>query len=237
MTSKRLSGKCMKELAGKPLIDHVIERAKAIKGVSSVILAVPDSPESKPLIERSEALGIEFFAGSEENVLSRYYNAAVKSGGDYIIRITADNPLTDPEYASMALEIAIESEADLCSISNIPLGTGTEIIKFSALKEAFENAERPYHYEHVTPYIKEHPEIFSIERHSVEIDNFIEGLRLTVDTEEDYKMMNEIFSALYKGKLFSLREVLNFLKDNPSIAQSNMNVQQRQMTHSEKPNP
>ena len=66
-----------------------------------------------------------------------------------------------------------------------------------------------------------------------EIDSFIEGLRLTVDTEEDYKMMNEIFSALYKGQLFSLREVLNFLKDNPSIGESNLNVQQRKMTHSE----
>ena len=233
MTSKRLSEKCMKDLAGKPLIDHVIERAKAIKGISHVILAVPDSPESNPLIERAKALGIESFMGSEDNVLSRYYNAALKYGAEFIIRITADNPLTDPDYASMALEIATESEADLCSISNIPLGTGTEIIKFSALKEAFENAERPYHYEHVTPYIKEHPEIFSIERHSVEIQDFMEGLRLTVDTEEDYQMMNSIFSALYKDKIFPLKDVLNFLKENPSIAESNLNVQQRKMTHSE----
>ncbi len=233
MTSKRLSGKCMKDLAGKPLIDHVIERAKAIKGIDYVILAVPDSPESNPLIDRASALGIEYFAGSEDNVLSRYYNAALKFGGDYIVRITADNPLTDPEYASMALEIATESETDLCSISNIPLGTGTEIIKFSALKESFENAERPYHYEHVTPYIKEHPEIFSIERHTVEVPSFIEGLRLTVDTDEDYKMMNDIFSALYNGKILSLKEVLAFLNNNPSIANSNLNIQQRKMTHSE----
>ena len=233
MTSKRLPGKCLLELGGKPMIDHVIERASAIIGVSKVILAVPDSSENLLLVERAERLGADYFMGSENNVLERYYKATEKTEADYVIRITADNPLTDPDYASMALEIASESEADLCSISNIPLGTGSEIIKFSALKEAYENADRPYHFEHVTPYIKEHPELFTIERHPVDIDSFPEDLRLTVDTEEDYSMMKEIFRKTYNGNIMKLRDIIKLLKTNPDIAEVNRNIVQRKMTHYE----
>lgn len=234
MGSKRLHGKSLQLLAGKPLIWHVIERAKAIKHVSTVVLAVPDDPSNAPLIEIAQQCDIEYFSGSEENVLDRYYRAAKKFGGDYIIRITGDNPFTDPEYASMAIEIVNESNADLASVTNLPLGTAVEVIRFEALKQAFNSSTTPYHFEHVTPYIKEHPEFFTIDRHPVQIHNPFHNLRLTIDTQDDYALADALFSALYtEDKIFSINEVIAYLQKHPDLVQINSHIKQRPMTHSE----
>ena len=111
----RLPEKAIMELAGKPMIHHIIENAKAIEAADKVVLATGPVEENKALIDIATSLGIEIFIGSENNVLERYYCASNEFGGDFIIRITADNPLIDHQYASMAVDIAKESDADLCS--------------------------------------------------------------------------------------------------------------------------
>ena len=233
MQSKRLPGKSLLPLAGKPLIAHVIERVKAAGGITRVVLATCPGDENIPLIECAESLGAHVFVGSESNVLERYFLAAEQYGGEYIVRVTGDNPFTDAEYASSALEIALESNADLASIANLPLGAGVEIIKHSALAEAFAKASTAYHREHVTPYIKEHPEYFTIERYPVQIELPYDNLRLTVDTREDYQLACRVYDALYKGQPFGIRQTLNFLAEHPEVASINSLVEQRPMTHSE----
>lgn len=233
MQSKRLPGKSLLPLAGKPLIAHVIERVKAVGGITSVVLATCPGDENIPLIECAESLGVHVFVGSESNVLERYYLAAEKFGGDFIMRVTGDNPFTDTEYATSALDIALESNADLSSISNLPLGAGVEVIKHSALTEAFEKATTPYQREHVTPYIKEHTEFFMIERYPVRMDLPYDNLRLTVDTPEDYEVARRIYEALYTGEPFTIKQTLDFLEQHPEIASLNSAVEQRPMTHSE----
>lgn len=232
MDSSRLPGKVMLDLAGKPFIYHVIERAKAIAGVSRVVLATGKSKNNLPLVEIAKSLDIYSFMGSETNVLERFKTAAEKFGGDYIVRITGDNPFTDPEYASMAVDIAVESREDLCSVSNIPLGTAVEVIRRDALFSAQSMSSEPYQFEHVTPYIKEHPELFNIGRHDVHFDNPFENLRLTVDTAEDYNFVSEIYRALYSGSIIPLKDVIRFLKENPELLKINSGIDQRPMTHS-----
>ena len=234
MTSKRLPEKCMRELAGKPMIDHIMERAKAIKGVSTVVLALPEDSVNDVLAERAKNAGVDVFRGSETNVLSRYYFCAKEKEADYVVRITADNPLTDPVYAAMVIEIATEAGVDLSSTSNLPIGTAVEVIKFSALEQAYCYSDLPYHLEHVTPYIKEHPELFTIERHDVDLEKKSSNLRLTVDTEEDFAVMKKIYDELYKGEIISLNDVISFLNNNPSVAEINSSIKQRQMNHAEK---
>lgn len=230
MTSKRLPGKSLMPLAGKPLMAHVIERALAIEGVGKVVVATATGDENKPLIELAESMGVEYFVGSPTNVLERYYEAAEKFGGDYIIRITGDNPFTDSEYATMALEVGIESGCDLCSLSNLPIGTAVEVIKREALIDAYHMSSTPYQFEHVTPYLKEHSELFTIERYPVQVNNPFENLRLTVDTEPDFRLACIIYDALYKGKQFPLVQVINFLTEHPEHAAINSNIVQRDMT-------
>jgi spore coat polysaccharide biosynthesis protein SpsF len=233
MQSKRLPAKSMLDLAGKPLVDHVIERAKAIPGVDTVVLATGMDPANLILEERAHACDVEFFAGSDENVLERYVMAARMYPATHIIRITADNPFTDPEYAGTAAEIAVESDADLTSVTNIPLGSGVEIIKRAALEEAYANASTAYHREHVTPYIKEHPELFMIERHPVEIEGMIPGLRLTVDTPEDFELVKRLHSEINVPGIIPLRAVLAHIAAHPVLMAINASVTQRPMTHAE----
>ena len=232
MNSSRLPGKSLLDLGGRPLLFHVIERAKAIEGVSHVVLATARGEENVPLINLAGECGIEVFIGSLNNVLERFYLASEEFPGEYVIRITGDNPFTDPEYASTALAISLESGADLCSISNLPLGTAVEIIKKESLDRAYRSGSRPYHFEHVTPYIKEHEDLFRIERHEISLDNPFKNLRLTVDTDDDYRLAKTIYDSLYAGAPFSLMQVIAFLVKNPGLADVNSSVRQRPMTHS-----
>lgn len=232
VSSTRLSSKALLELAGKPMIVHVIERARAIEGVDSVILATGSGNSNSPLVKIAEQCGITSFCGSEDNVLERFCKAVEKTTCDYIIRITGDNPLTDHVSASEALGHAYCLNADHCSVSGIPLGTGIEIVKYSALLRAFTESSKPYHFEHVTPYIKEHPELFSILKYDSPLENPFPDLRLTVDTAEDFELMKLIYGSLYHGKPILLGEVISFIKNNPEIRNINRHVEQRSMTHS-----
>lgn len=231
ISSTRLPLKALLELCGKPMIFHVIEGAKAIKGADKVILATGKGKENIPLLEIAGQCGIESFAGSENDVLERYYKASLQVDCDYIIRITGDNPLTDHGAASDALIFAQENNADHCTVSGIPVGTGIEIIKKSALERAFREGKDPHHREHVTPYIKEHPEIFKSLRYKSPLENPFPDLRLTVDELEDFKLINIIYENLYKGRPIKLNEVIAFIKLNPELRFINSSVEQRPMTH------
>jgi len=233
MQSKRLPGKAMMDLAGRPLMAHVIERTKRIEGVDLVVMATCIGEENAPLIWLAQSMGVEVFVGSVENVLERYFLAAREFGGEYILRVTGDNPFTDPEYASMALEISIESHADLCALNGLPLGTAVEVIRREALEQAHEKSDKPYHREHVTPYIKEHTELFRIERPQVHLKNPFEKLRLTVDTPEDYELARIIYESLYQGQPFPLASVIAFIQKHPELQKLNSATPQRPMTHSE----
>jgi spore coat polysaccharide biosynthesis protein SpsF len=232
MNSTRLPGKAMLELAGKPLLQHVFERVRATEGVKLVVLATCTAVENTKLIELARSLDIPVFIGPEDNVLERFYRAAQEFGGDYILRVTGDNPFTDPGYAAKTIEIALSSSADLCYISNLPLGTGAGIIKKSALDAAFHNSDKPYHFEHVSPYIREHPELFKVIIRETELYNPFKNLRLTVDTAEDYELASIIYRNLYKEEPFSIEEVIRFLEQNRHLLAINSHIQQRSMTHS-----
>lgn len=231
ISSTRLPSKAMLELCGRPMIIHVIERAKSIKGVNTVILATGSGKENLSLIDLASRCGIESFAGSEDDVLERYYLASKDLDCDYVIRITGDNPFTDHESASNALKYAYENSADHCTTAGIPLGTGVEIIKKSALAKAYIEGKEPHHREHVTPYIKEHPELFKIIRYQSKLSNTFTDLRLTVDTAEDFKFIEILYNELYKDKPVELAEVISFIENNPELRFINSSVEQRPMTH------
>lgn len=231
ISSTRLASKALLELCGKPMIFHVIERAKAVNGAGQVILATGSGDENHPLVEIASQCGISSYAGSEDDVLERYFLASENIDCDYVIRITGDNPFTDHESASLALEFAYMQDADHCTTAGIPLGTGVEIIKKSALKRAYENGKDPHQREHVTPYIKEHPELFRIVKYQSALFNPYPDLRLTVDTAEDFKLIEILYNGLYRGKPVELIDVINFISKKPDLRFINSSVEQRPMTH------
>jgi spore coat polysaccharide biosynthesis protein SpsF len=232
VSSTRLPGKTLKDICGHPLIYHIIKRTKKIHGIDRIILATGDKPENRPLLELSENLGIESFTGSEDDVLSRYRGAVENIDCDYVIRITGDNPFTDFESASAALDYCILQNADHCYIAGIPVGTGVEIIKKTAIENAFLNGLKPHHREHVTPYIKENPDIFKLCSFKSSLHNPFPDLRLTVDTDKDFILAEILYNALYKGEPIPLKDIIEYVKLNPSVMEINRDVEQRPMTHS-----
>lgn len=231
LNSTRLPSKALLELSGRPMIWHVIERAKAIAGASRIIVATGRGEENDPLEEIADECGADIFRGSESDVLERYWQAVTGIDCDYVIRITGDNPLTDHISAGLALRHAYATGADHCTTSGIPLGTGVEVIKKSALHRALTEGFEPHHREHVTPYIKEHPEIFRIEKFISSLKNPFSDLRLTVDTSEDFELIERIYNALYKDSPIRLEEVIDLFVQNPELRLINSGVEQRPMTH------
>ncbi len=232
LTSTRLPGKTLLPLAGKPLLSHVIERTAAAPLVGRIVLAIPEGPENMPLASLAVKAGIDWYAGPEDDVLARFHGAVEKFGGDFIVRVTADNPFTDTFFANMAVEKAIESGSDICSPGDLPLGTAVEIISRPALNSAFREGLQPHHREHVSPFIKEHPERFTIVRFNTGLGAKYGGLRLTVDTREDYILAERLYRELYDGAPFALSRVLEFLEAHPEAGDINRHVTQRPMTHS-----
>ncbi len=233
MQSTRLPQKSLLPLAGKPLLAHVIERAKAISTVNTVVLAIPDDSENDSLVTIAQQSHVAVFRGSMHNVLERFYMAYRRCGGSYIVRITADNPFTDAAYASIVIDTAIKLNADLCAAKNLPLGTGVEVIKAQALERAYTQSTQPHHFEHVTPYIKENPDTFAIHYFDVPLYNPFSKLRLTVDTQDDYTLAKHLYDALYTGTVFSLEDVIKYLEKNPALVSINATVQQKSMTSHE----
>lgn len=232
MASIRLPGKALMDIGGeKPALWHIINRLRAAKKLDDIILAIPDTKENDVLEKFAVENRAHFFRGSENDVLSRYYQAAKKFGCDTIVRVTADNPLVDPGIIDMFIEKHQQSGADYTSnklVHTFPWGLDAEVVSFVALEKAHQKAAEDYQKEHVTIYIYEHPEIFKIRDVRAQGVFCRPELRLTVDVEEDWQLMKEIYSHLYKpGEIINVEEAITFLDNHPEITRINVNCQQR----------
>ncbi len=232
MTSARLPKKVLMDLGGgKSVLWHIIDRLRAAKKLDDIVLAIPDAKTDDILEEFALANNVHFFRGSGNDVLARYYEAAKKFGCDTIVRVTADNPLVDPEIIDLSIVKHQQSGADYTSnkiIHTFPWGLDVEVISFATLEKAHQAATESYQKEHVTIYIYEHPEIFKLE--SVEASGVFRRpeLRLTVDTPEDWQLMKEIYNRFYQpGKIINTEEAIIFLDKHPEVAQINIDYQQR----------
>ena len=221
--SSRLPGKVMKEFAGKTSIEWVVDRVKRSRHVDEVMVITSIEKNNLPLIALCAGLGIRVSVGSENDVLDRYYQTAKLLQPEYVIRITADCPLFDWRYLDMAIE-QLEENTDYMGQmeDSFPDGLDIEIMKFSALKESWKLAELTSEREHVTQYIRKHPEKFKIQNLSCPIPGIAEK-RWTLDEEEDYKVIHEIYCHFHSmGKEdFVTEDILEFLRECPEIEEIN----------------
>lgn len=198
MGSSRLPGKTLKLLNGQPLIMHVINRLKLIKNCK-IVLLTSNKQQDDVLEEWCDNNNILTFRGSEDNVLERYYLASKFFKADNIIRATGDNPLVEPYFANELLQMHIDLKADYSSNkseigSNLPDGLGIEIFTFDALKTSMEKSTQEHHFEHVDEYILENRRLFKIYK-DANAGGLIDysNIRLTVDTLDDFKKVENIF--------------------------------------------
>jgi spore coat polysaccharide biosynthesis protein SpsF len=157
MTSKRFPGKSMALLAGKPMLQHVIERCKMVQGIDKIVVAVPYD-NSDEMIYLSRDLGVDFHQGPEDDVLMRFYSAALFYKLTTIMRITADCPFIDPIVCSEVLAVLKAKELDYCCncypVRTYPKGLDCEVFTFDCLEAAHQLTKRKYDREHVTPFMQ-----------------------------------------------------------------------------------
>ncbi len=188
MGSTRLPGKILKVIHDRTLLDHIIDRLKELTEEASIVIATSDLPGDDAVEQFCREKGVLCFRGSESNVLSRYYECAVKYGFSDIVRLTADNPFVDAEEVGRLIAYHKECGNEFTeSFSQLPIGVGAEIFSFAALKEDMEKASMPHHFEHVDEYILENMEKFKTGVLQVPESKHMPDVRLTVDTQEDYE--------------------------------------------------
>jgi len=233
-SSTRLPKKVLVNIENKPMLLHVINRLKLSKKIDEIILAMPDCKEDDVLEEFANKYRIEYYRGSRDNVLSRYYGAAKKYHSDVIVRITSDCPLIDPAIVDLVVSKHLNAGADYTSNvmkRTFPRGLDVEVFNFGALDRANREASEEYEKEHVTPYIYEHPEMFKLE--NLEATTILRrpDLRLTVDTEEDLRLMKEIYGSLYRKNMeyFSIEKVIELFNSTPELAKINSHIEQKKL--------
>lgn len=224
--SSRLPGKIFLEFCGKPDLLHVFNRVKESKKINQVIIATTDKSGDDKVFDFCERERISCFRGSESDVLDRFYRCGAELGlstSDTIVRITADCPLIDPFIIDDVIRYFEENNFDYVSNTiepTYPDGVDVEVFSFFALKKSWEEADLTSEREHVTPYIRNHEEIFKIGSYKNDID--LSYYRWTLDEAEDYQLINEIYKNLYSSdKIFTTQEVISFLDKNPQLKEIN----------------
>jgi spore coat polysaccharide biosynthesis protein SpsF len=222
MASTRLPGKVLKPLAGKSIFAHHVERMKEVEGLDHIYLATSSDPKNKVLIREAEDLDCGWYAGPEEDIVERHVKICERESADAVIRVTCDCPLFNIEITSRFVESFRNGFTDFIYCGNMTMmqGTLTELISYSALLRVHESYRGPA----VSLPIRENLAAYRTQALDVEKDFIRPEYRLTVDEMADYRLMEHIYNALYRGSAIPLREVYTWLDDNPEIARINRGV-------------
>lgn len=231
MKSTRLPGKNLRTILGKPMLELLIERLQLARKLHGIVVATTTDPSDDAIEDLTRRLGVGCFRGSMDDVLDRVLRAAKSVDADAIVEITGDCPLTDPAILDQIVEVYLANHFDYVGNvrpSTFPIGLAVQVFPTKVLEEVARLTQDPADREHVSLYIYEHPEKFSL--HNVEsgLPEKCRDYRLTVDTPEDFALIGAIFEALYPGNPgFGLDEVLAILDKNPALLDLNRSIQQK----------
>ena len=258
MGSSRLPGKVLLDIAGKPMIQHVIERTQRARNLDSVTVATTTDTSDDPVAAFAISTGIPCTRGSLHDVLDRYYQAAKQHQAEFVVRITADCPLIDPDVIDQTVQLVTGNwllNTDFACNRlpppfgrSFPIGLDVEACTFTALERAWKESTETFHREHVMPYIYEgvsltdqspitnhlllssrtSPRSFKIAQLHHTPDYGEQ--RWTVDTPEDLVFIREIFARLDGKPNFNWYDVLEIVQKHPELTQINAGVRHKTMT-------
>jgi spore coat polysaccharide biosynthesis protein SpsF (cytidylyltransferase family) len=200
--SSRLPGKVLKTIENKTLLQIHLDRLKKAKNISNIIVATTTKEEDEVIFNLAKELGYESFRGAENDVLDRYYQAAKLYNPEWVVRVTSDCPLLDPELLDDVISFIQKEDADYgtnCFIIHYPDGQDIEVFKFSALEKAWNEATLKSDREHVTTYIRRNAdikggELFTGVNYPCEKD--YSKIRMTVDEPPDFELIKKLVTDL-----------------------------------------
>ena len=236
LSSQRLPNKVIKPILNeRSILDIIILRLKKITPGFPIILATGDNQKNNELLSYASKYDILFFSGSEDDVLDRFIQCAKKFKLRQVLRVCADNPFLDYKLAEKIIAVSQQGNYDYVSYSvkNRPAilshyGFFSEVVNCDTLAKAHLEIGSQSDKEHVTPYIYNHPERFSIRLEETPTKIVNEGnIRLTVDTEIDFQNASEILRRLVAKHDFSytFEDVLPLVKTMGNGLQERMTEQ------------
>ena len=215
LKSTRLKKKILLDLEGRSVLGHVIESAKQVDGVDDVVVCTSTVAQDRPILDVCNKHGRYYFIGSPTDVLHRLLSASTFFECDYLLLITADNPLFSFEYAQRLVnEIRRDTEVDYLHVDGLPLGMDPYIVRRKAFEviDAIKNDDET---EFWPEYLKDQ----SVFKHrSIQADPaHIRDYRLTLDYSQDLDLFKSIYQKCYEGKPIATSQVIEYLDANPFV--------------------
>lgn len=224
MSSTRLPGKVLAEVAGHPMLWHVVHRLRRARLVNRIVVATSENLADDAIQQFCKQEGIDCFRGSESDVLDRYYQAAQAFSADVVVRITADCPLIDPAVIDRVIQRFLDGDLDYVSNAlryTYPDGLDVEVFSFAALVRAWREAVKDSEREHVTPHLRgKNFRVANVANDEPSPRN----LRWTVDEPADLEFVRRVFAAFADDDAFGMKEVLNFVNQHAAVQDLNASV-------------
>ena len=231
MTSSRLPGKVMLPALGEPMIGHLIRRLKSVPSINDIVVATTVNKTDDVLVDFLTTRGVKVFRGSELDVMGRVIGAGESAHADILVEITGDCPIIDPDIVEQTVRTFLANTATYVAnnhIKSFPDGMDTQVFPLSALQKSAAMTTAPIDREHVSLHIRRHPELFPHiylvappSLHSPE-------LGLTLDEPADYEFIKALIEKLTpKNRNFGCRDVLDLIRDDPSLRLVNQHVQRK----------
>ncbi|WBX74534.1 glycosyltransferase family protein [Tenacibaculum pacificus] len=231
--STRLPNKVLKTINGKTLLEIHIERIRQSKLATQIIVATTNKEQDNLIEEEAKRMNVSYSRGSENDVLDRFYQAVKNLKPNYIVRLTSDCPLIDPELIDAVIKKAIDKKIDYCSNGineTFPDGQDIEVFTFDALEFAWNNAKLTSEREHVTPYIRNNSsffnkKIFTAYNYS-STDLQYKDVRMTVDEPKDFKVIITLINQLGTDK--GWKKYAELYLNNPEISKLNSSIERNE---------
>ena len=228
MTSSRLPGKVLLQAAEKPMLEHLVNRLRAVPSLQRIVLATTTNKADDKLEEFSIKMGISCYRGSENDVMARVIDAAESEAADAVVEITGDCPIIDPKIVEQTISVFKSKQVDYASnghIRSFPDGMDTQVFKLEALKRSAAMTNNRLDREHVTLHMRNHPEIFTHAYLVAPPELHWPELGLTLDEPKDYELLTRIIEHFEpNNRLFSCLDIIKLLKQNPEWVAINQAV-------------
>ena len=233
MTSTRLPGKHMLPILGKPMLELLIERLKRANFLNQIVVATTQNPTDDVIEQLAHSIGVGCFRGSEDDVLDRVLRAAHANEAEVIVEITGDCPLIDPIVLDQVIQIYLTNNVDYVSNGlkmTYPRGMDVQVFSTAVLEKVARLTLDSIDHEHVSLYIYEHPEIFTLFNVESDLPEKYWDVRLTVDTQEDFQLIKAIYELLYpQNPTFTLYDIVDLLKKRNVLLELNRNIKQKKV--------
>ncbi|HJZ73270.1 MAG TPA: glycosyltransferase family protein [Vicinamibacterales bacterium] len=224
VSSSRLPRKVLKPILGRPMLLHQIDRVRRARTLDGLVVATSTDPGDNAIEALCAAAGVRCYRGSLNDVLDRFYQAALPWQPQHVVRLTGDCPLADPDLIDRVVRACVDEALDYSGAEpSFPDGLDVEAMRFSALATAWKEAARPSDREHVTQFINRQRDRFRVRGVASDVD--LSHLRWTVDEPADFELVTRIYEALYPSNpAFTTSDILDLLARQPELATLNKGI-------------